>query len=160
MHLERTNMKFIEKHPRTLAKTISWRIVLTISHVINGLIVTGSLASAAAIAGLSAIINSGLYWAHERVWNWAQWNRKPKDGLMFLDGQPRTISKILTWRAVVTGSNFLVPWILTGSLGQAAAFMSIAIVINMGIFYVHERVWNRISWGKSAKEAVDAVPAQ
>jgi uncharacterized membrane protein len=153
-------MKFIEKHPRTLAKTLSWRIILTVSHFINGFIVTGSLASAAAIAGLSAVINSVLYWAHERIWNWAQWNRKPKDGLMFLDGQPRTISKIISWRAVITGSNFVVPWILTGSLGQAAAFMSIAIVVNIAIFYFHERVWNRISWGKTVKESEVDTQAQ
>lgn len=153
-------MKFIEKHPRTLAKTLSWRIILTVSHFVNGFIVTGSIASAAAIAGLSAIINSVLYWAHERIWNWAQWNRKPKDGLMFLDGQPRTISKIITWRAVITGSNFVVPWILTGSLGQAAAFMSIAIVVNIAIFYFHERAWNRISWGKTVKESETVEQAQ
>jgi len=153
-------MKFIEKHPRTLAKTLSWRIILTVSHFVNGFIVTGSLASAAAIAGVSAVINSVLYWAHERVWNWAQWNRKPKDGLMFLDGQPRTISKIISWRILITGSNFVVPWILTGSLGQAAAFMSIAIVVNIAIFYFHERVWNRVSWGKTVKESEAVEQAQ
>jgi uncharacterized membrane protein len=150
-------IKFIEKHPRTLAKTISWRVLLTISHFVNGFIVTGSMASAASIAGLSAIINSVLYWAHERIWNWAQWNRSPKDGLMFLDGQPRTISKIITWRIVITGSNFVVPWILTGSLGQAAAFMSIAIFVNIAIFYFHERAWNRIIWGKIVKGSEIAV---
>lgn len=153
-------MKFIEKHPRTLAKTLSWRLILTVSHFVNGFIVTGSMASAAAIAGISAILNSALYWLHERAWNWAQWNRKPTDGIMFLDGQPRTISKIITWRAVITGSNFVVPWILTGSLGQAAAFMSIAIVVNIAIFYFHERAWNKVSWGKTVKETEVAEQAR
>lgn len=149
--------KFQEKHPRSLAKTLSWRVILTMSHFINGFIVTGSIASAAAIAGLSAVINSVLYWAHERCWNYAQWNRQGKDGLMFVDGQPRTISKIITWRAVITGSNFVIPWFLTGSLGQAAAFMTIAIVVNIAIFYFHERIWNRISWGKDVT-LIDQVP--
>jgi uncharacterized membrane protein len=141
-------MKFLENHPRTLAKVISWRVVLTISHFVNGFLVTGSWATGAQIAGISAILNSFLYWSHERAWNWAQWNRQPQDNCMFYDGQPRTLSKLLTWRATITGSNFIVPLILTGSLAQATAFMSIAILVNILIFYTHERVWNRVSWGK------------
>ena len=67
-------MKFEEKHPRTLIKVITWRVLLTISHTINGLIVTGSLAMGLKIAGWSLVINSVLYWIHERIWNWFQWN--------------------------------------------------------------------------------------
>ena len=35
--------KFTEKHPRTIAKMVSWRVLLTISHIVNGFIATGSL---------------------------------------------------------------------------------------------------------------------
>jgi uncharacterized membrane protein len=145
-------MKLIENHPRTLAKVVSWRVLLTISHFVNGYIVSGSWATGAAIAGLAAVINSVLYWTHERGWNFAQWNRKPTDGLMFFEGQPRTISKILTWRVLITASNFLIPFIITGSWGSAAAFLGIATIVNIGLFYGHERLWNRVVWGKTIKE--------
>lgn len=144
-------MNFEENHPRTIAKVVSWRVLLTISHIINGFIVSGSWATGLQIAGLAAVINSVLYWAHERGWNFAQWNRKPKDGLMFFEGQPRTISKIVTWRLLITSSNFLIPFIMTGSWGSAAAFLGIATIVNVALFYTHERAWNRISWGKQAK---------
>lgn len=150
-------MKFKETHPRTLGKVISWRVLLTISHFINGFIVSGSWATGAAIAGLAAVINSVLYWAHERGWNWAQWNRRPGDTNMFVDGQPRTISKIITWRALITGSNFLIPFIMTGSWGSAAAFLGIATVVNVALFYIHERVWNRFIWGKAVEQS-ETVP--
>jgi uncharacterized membrane protein len=143
-------MKFIENHPRTVAKVISWRVLLTISHIVNGFIVTGSWATGLQIAGLAAIINSVLYWGHERGWNFAQWNRKPSDGLMFHEGQPRTISKIVTWRVLITASNFLIPFIMTGSWGSAALFLGLATVVNIALFYGHERLWNRIVWGKVA----------
>lgn len=143
-------MKFIENHPRTIAKVISWRVLLTISHIVNGFIVTGSWTTGLQIAGLAAIINSVLYWAHERGWNFAQWNRKPKDDLLFFEGQPRTISKIVTWRVLITASNFLIPFIMTGSWGSAALFLGIATVVNVALFYTHERLWNRIVWGKAA----------
>lgn len=144
-------MNFKETHSRTIAKVVSWRVLLTISHIVNGFIVSGSWVTGLQIAGLAAVINSVLYWVHERAWNFAQWNRKPKDGLMFFEGQPRTISKIITWRALITSSNFLIPFIMTGSWGSAAAFLGIATVVNVALFYSHERVWNRFAWGKAAK---------
>ena len=104
------------------------------------------------IAGWSAVLNSVLYWIHERVWNWLQWNRKPKDSVFFLDGHPRTTTKMVTWRIVVNFSNFFIPYFITGSWGQAGAFFTIAVFVNMALFYGHERIWNRIRWGKRAAE--------
>ena len=152
-------MKFIENHPRTIAKVISWRVLLTVSHVVNGFIVSGSWVTGLQIAGLAAVINSVLYWAHERGWNFAQWNRKPLDGLLFHEGQPRTISKIVTWRVLITSSNFLIPFIMTGSWGSAAAFLGIATFVNIALFYGHERVWNRVTWGKKADDTNTALSA-
>jgi uncharacterized membrane protein len=141
-------MKFKENHKRSLAKVISWRVLLTISHFVNGFIVTGSIAIGLQIAGWAAVINSALYWIHERAWNWIQWNRKPKDGLMFQDGLPRSTSKMITWRVLINFSNFLIPFFMTGSWGKAAAFFTIAVLVNVLLYIGHERLWNRISWGK------------
>jgi uncharacterized membrane protein len=151
-------MELLENHPRTIAKVISWRVLLTISHIVNGFIVTSSWATGLQIAGLAAVINSVLYWSHERGWNFAQWNRKPKDGLLFFEGQPRTISKIITWRVLITASNFLIPFIMTGSWGSAALFLGIATIVNVALFYTHERVWNRIVWGKKIKDEPELQP--
>lgn len=144
-------MKFTEKHPRTIAKMISWRVLLTVSHFVNALIVTGSIAMGIKIAGWSLVINSVLYWIHERVWNWFQWNKRPDDNRFFKDGHPRTTTKMITWRAIVNFSNFFIPYFATGSWGQAGAFFTIAVVVNMTLYYLHERGWNMIKWGKTAK---------
>ncbi len=77
---------------------------------------------------------------------------------MFVEGQPRTISKIITWRILITIGNFVIPWIITGSLGQAAAFITIATVINMGLYYAHERIWNNVIWGKKIKDEPELQP--
>jgi uncharacterized membrane protein len=143
-------MKFTENYLRTIVKTVTWRVLLTLSHFINGLIVTGSIAMGLKIAGWSLVINSGLYWIHERIWNWFQWNKKPADGKFFKDGHPRTTTKMISWRAVVNFSNFLIPYFMTGSWGQASAFFTIAVFVNMALFYGHERIWNIVKWGKSA----------
>jgi len=141
-------MSFSESHPRSVAKTLTVRVCFTLSHILNGFIVTGSWMTGVTIASVAVLINMILFWAHERTWNWVQWNRNPKDGLFFVDGHPRTISKSITWRAVITINNFLIPYLTTGSWKAALAFLTIATLLNIVVYYTHERVWNLISWGK------------
>lgn len=149
-------MKFSELHIRSIAKVVSWRITVTISHMINGFIVTGSVMAALKIAGLALVINSALFWLHERLWNWLQWNRKYQHEKLFKDGHPRTATKMLTWRILVTMSNFVIPFIMTGSWGQAVVFAGMATIVNMILYYWHERVWNFFKWGKSVEKIIQA----
>jgi uncharacterized membrane protein len=144
--------KFNETQSRSIAKTLTIRVCFSLSHLLNGFIISGSWIVGAQILGVAAVINMTLHWLHERGWNWFQWNRKPKDDKFFKDGHPRTISKSITWRALITCSNFLIPYFLTGSLGKALAFLTIATFMNIIIYYTHERVWNWIKWGKQSVE--------
>ena len=50
------------------AKTVTWRIVATITTVIISYLVTGSLAIGATIGGIEAVTKMVLYYAHERAW--------------------------------------------------------------------------------------------
>ena len=143
-------MKFKETHARTVAKTLTVRVLFTLSHLLNGFIITGAWIIGAQIAGVATLINMSLFWAHERTWNWFQWNRQPEYDRCFKDGHPRTISKSITWRALITCSNFLIPYFMTGSIGKALAFLTIATFLNIAIYYGHERLWNMISWGKTS----------
>jgi uncharacterized membrane protein len=143
---------FKETQQRSIAKTLTIRVCFSLSHLLNGFIVSGSWIIGAQIVGIAAVVNMFLHWLHERAWNWVQWNRQPGDTRMFLDGQPRTISKSITWRALITINNFLIPYIATGSWKAAVAFLTIATVMNIVIYYTHERVWNRFTWGKLATE--------
>ena len=142
--------KMDEAQKRSIAKALTARIMFTCSHLINGFIVSGSWIIGAKIVGIAAVFNMFLFWAHERAWNYFQWNRTPKDGLMFLDGQPRSISKSATWRILITINNFMIPYITTGSWKAAAAFLTIATIMNIVLYYTHERVWNRFACGKEA----------
>lgn len=141
-------MKFVENHPRTIAKVITWRVLITFSHMINAFVVTGSFLMGVKIAGLALVINSTLFWLHERAWNYFQWNRRKDNRIGFQEGQTRSISKIITWRILITVSNFAIPFIITGSWGSAALFAGTATVVNMILFWSHERLWNWVKWGK------------
>ena len=140
--------KFNETNIRSLIKTLSIRICFSISHLINGFIVSGAWIIGAQIAGLAAIINMLLFWIHERIWNITPWNRNSNNVVKFKDGHPRTIGKSITWRLLITINNFLIPYFTTGSWKQAVAFLGIATILNICIYYTHERVWNIVGWGK------------
>ena len=118
----------------------------------TGWLVSDSWITGLQIAGIAAVLNSTLYWIHERLWNRAQWNRDLKNNLMFVDGQPRTISKTITWRFVVVGSNFIIPFVLTGQWGTALLYAGTATLVNMGLYWLHERGWNYITWGKAVTQ--------
>lgn len=147
-------MTYSESHLRSIAKVISWRVLITISHVVNGLIATGSLVLGLKIAGMALIINSLLFWSHERSWNFFQWNRKEDLKFTFREGQPRSLGKVISWRILITASNFVIPFIVTGSWGQAALFTGMATVVNMMLFWSHERIWNRIRWQKKTTQEI------
>ena len=142
---------FNEKYLRSLAKVVTMRIIFTCVHIINTFIVTGSLLMGLKVAGLAFFINPVLYWLHERGWNWWQWGRFNDDVRKFREGNWRSLGKDITWRVVVTGSNFFLPFFVTGSLKYGLTIMSMATLVNMTIYFFHERIWNLFGWGRELK---------
>ena len=60
----------------------------------------------------------------------------------------RSIIKALSWRTGGTVVTCLVAWSLTGNLDLAARIGIVDTVIKIGAFYIHERFWNRLDFGK------------
>lgn len=65
-----------------------------------------------------------------------------------MESHVRSIAKAVTWRAGGTVVTFAVAWILTGNLRLSAGIGLGDTVIKIGAFYAHERLWNRLSFGK------------
>ena len=60
----------------------------------------------------------------------------------------RSIAKAITWRAGGTVVTFAVVWILTRKLELAAQIGVLDMAVKIGAFYAHERIWNRLNFGK------------
>lgn len=67
--------KFKEKIPRSLVKVITWRILVTITNFVGGYISSGSWKVGLGVAGFALVVNSILYFFHERSWNASDWGR-------------------------------------------------------------------------------------
>ncbi len=71
------------------------------------------------------------------------------DGADRVESHLRSIAKALTWRFGGTIVTFVVAWILTKELELAAQIGVADTAIKIGAFYVHERIWNRLQFGKA-----------
>lgn len=65
-----------------------------------------------------------------------------------MESHLRSIVKAVTWRAGGTVVTFTVAWIFTRKFELAAQIGILDTVVKIGAFYVHERVWNRLQFGK------------
>jgi uncharacterized membrane protein len=72
--------------------------------------------------------------------------------MKFIERYNRTIAKVITWRIVITISNFLMTYFLTGSWQIGLTFVGLSTVINTVVYTLHERGWNLINWGKKIAE--------
>lgn len=71
--------KFRERIPRSLAKVITWRILVTITNTVGGFLASGSWIVGLGVASFALVVNSILYFFHERAWNRADWGKKVVD---------------------------------------------------------------------------------
>lgn len=60
----------------------------------------------------------------------------------------RSIIKAISWRTGGTIVTCFVAWVLTGNLDLAAKIGALDTLIKIGAFYLHERLWNRLNFGK------------
>ena len=60
----------------------------------------------------------------------------------------RTILKTLSWRVIGSASTFLISYIVTGQLMLATGIAITQMIVNTILYYIHEVVWNKVTWGK------------
>jgi uncharacterized membrane protein len=63
----------------------------------------------------------------------------------------RSLAKSLTWRVIAIVSTLLIGYALTGSWAFALSLTLVSNVINFVLYYLHERIWLGIDWGKDKK---------
>jgi len=65
----------LEKHIRSVAKAISWRIVATLTTILLALLLTGNLVISASLGVLEVTVKIAVYYLHERIWNMINFGR-------------------------------------------------------------------------------------
>ena len=75
--------------------------------------------------------------------------------LRFYERALRSLGKVVTWRILVTITNFIGGYLASGSWKVGLGVVGFALVVNSILYFFHERVWNRIEAGKEIEEQED-----
>jgi len=65
-----------------------------------------------------------------------------------METKRRSIAKTLSWRAWATVITATVVYISTGELKFAMEIGLIDTSVKLGAYFLHERIWNRINFGR------------
>ncbi len=65
-----------------------------------------------------------------------------------LDTPSRSLFKAISWRAAGTVDTIIVSCVITGHIKPALSIGFVELFTKMCLYYLHERAWNRISFGK------------
>jgi uncharacterized membrane protein len=132
---------------RSLVKGISWRIIGTIDTFLLAYLFLGEVKLAGPIALTEVATKVLLYFVHERLWNLSQWGRK--------DGQVshvRSVTKGISWRIFGTIDTIIISWIFSGNPWSAIKIGFSEVLTKVVLYYLHERAWTWVKWGRIIKE--------
>lgn len=147
---------------RSLAKAISWRVVGTLDTLLLSFVILtflgpllgmseGSHADNAQTATFIALTEVAtkmvLYYVHERGWARMSWGMIRGEDGKWITSARRSGVKTATWRVTASADTMLLAWLFTGNIGTAISIGGFEVATKLVLYYFHERVWARISWG-------------
>lgn len=65
-----------------------------------------------------------------------------------MDTGVRSLAKAISWRITGSIDTFIISWIITGHALIASGIAFTELLTKIVLYWIHERVWNKISWGK------------
>ena len=60
----------------------------------------------------------------------------------------RSIIKTVTWRVTGSSATFAVSYAIVGSFAVSSTIALVQLTLNTALYYIHERIWSRITWGQ------------
>jgi uncharacterized membrane protein len=154
---------------QAIAKTITFRIIVTTLDFSVNYFVIGELATAAGLSAVSLVVGPLFYLAHETAWNHYAASDE-RIGLGFLQpSQPeakaspwegftisRALAKTVTFRTIATTMDFTMNFVVVGDLVTAVALSASGFILGPFVYLGHEMVWDHY---RSTEELMPELPA-
>ena len=145
---------------RALAKTITYRMIVTALDFSWNYVVLGEVAAAAGLSAITLAVAPVFYFVHEATWEYSSAKaRRAGDGSpppVGLGGYSvnRTLAKTITFRTFATTTDFATNYAVVGDLPQAAMLAAFGFVVGPFVYLGHEMAWDR--FGAAGKRGTDA----
>ncbi len=72
--------------------------------------------------------------------------------MKFYEHNKRSLIKTLTYEFLKLFSSSTVVFLYTRKLDLTISIATMSIILGTILYYIHERAWNKIPWGKGRKE--------
>lgn len=59
----------------------------------------------------------------------------------------RSITKAFTWRVVASSTTLAIVFLISGEIAVAVSVAGIEVAAKLVVYYLHERAWQRLTWG-------------
>jgi uncharacterized membrane protein len=67
---------------------------------------------------------------------------------MSTDTSTRSLVKTISWRITGSGATFAISYVVLGDFSVASTIAITQVTLNTILYYIHERIWNKITWQK------------
>jgi uncharacterized membrane protein len=134
----------MDSQVRTIVKTLCYRTVVAVVIFLTALAMNYSAGFGLTFVVLSYTVGFASFWIQERIWNRFQWGRVEGSDLRW-----RSILKTVTWRLWSILVLATVGAILGLSAQDSLEWSVVTNILFVVVHYLHERVWNWITWGKA-----------
>lgn len=141
-------LKDEQGHARSLVKGVSWRVIGTLDTFLWSLLITHQPFAAGSIASLETFTKIALYYGHERAWRLAPWGA---------NAHLRSFIKAVSWRFIGSLDTFMLSLLVTGKLKYAVSIATAEALTKIILYYLHERAWRRVKWGRFETSGAAAV---
>jgi uncharacterized membrane protein len=70
------------------------------------------------------------------------------------EAHSRSFAKAVSWRITGSIDTFVLSLIITRSFTLAGSIASIEVITKIFLYYLHERAWGLVPWGRSCSPAL------
>jgi len=151
---------------QAVAKTITFRIIVTTLDFTTNYVVIGEFATAAGLSAFNLVVGPLFYLVHETAWNyfgpsgndvevpvrWPLWSDAEGERLTI----SRALAKTITFRTIATVMDFTANYVVVGDVVTAAGLSAFAFVVGPFVYLGHEKLWEY--YGSPGEDA-DDLPA-
>jgi uncharacterized membrane protein len=153
---------------RAIAKTITFRIIVTTLDFTTNVLVIGELATAAGLSTANLVVGPLFYLVHETAWNYLG----PRGGAVDLrsvlplrpdaEAPPageggftisQALAKTITFRTIATAVDFTMNYVVVGDVATAVGLSAFAFVVGPFVYLGHEKAWDY--WDPPGQRAPD-----
>ena len=151
---------------QAIAKTITFRIIVTTLDFTTNYLVIGELGTAAGLSAFALVAGPIFYLIHETAWN----RFGPPEGAVALPALrlfrsnakaapaggglaiSRALAKTITFRTIATAMDFTATYWVVGDLATAAGLSAFGFVFGPFVYLGHEMIWDHYGWLAEPKD--------